>query len=267
MMLDDEFEKDQESLSKIVAKELEAIEDDDDYADAVRYIGMITADIAESSGETTSAQGDVFDDWDLPQQQQPNVDAYEELINQVGDVIFRDSRTDRSRKESFDSDYAMRWTHSGVYAGRGRAYDADADGGEGCTGNKSGVALRPLSRYYRNGYGVQHSQMQNVSARPSEADALAAARDRFGERCRTPFAIRSSKSSTDSFYCSKLVWRIYEDNEDYPTNVDSNHVKYFAWLKVKYGWLLGSYILLYWVAPDEIALDGDLHHYYRHYCP
>ena len=49
--------------------------------------------------------------------------------------------------------------------------------------------------------------------------------------------------------------------------VDSNHVKYFNWLKGKYGWVLGSYILLYWVAPDEIALDGDLHHYYRHYFP
>lgn len=267
LMLDDEFEKDQEALNKIVSKELKAIEDDDVYANAVRYIGMITADIAESSGEATNAQGDVFDAWNLPQQQQPNVADYEDLINQVGDVIFRDSRTDRSRKASFNHDYAMRWTHSGVYAGGGFAYDADASGGKDCTGSKSGVALRDLNRYYRSGYGVQHSQMEDASARPSEADALDAARDRFGVACQTPFVIRSSKTSTDSFYCSKLVWRIYEDNEDYPTNVDSNHVQYFDWLRGKYGWVLGSYILLYWVAPDEIALDGDLDHYYMHYFP
>ena len=266
LMLDDDSEKDAEALNKILAKELKAIKDDDVYANAVRYVGEIMADITGSSGEATNAQGDGFDVGDL-QQQQPSVADYERRINQVGDVVFRDTRTDRSVKASFDHDYAMRWTHSGVYAGDGDAYDADASGGVGCGGDGSGVALRPLSRYYRSGYGVQHSQMDNASARPSEADALDDAQDNYGVECETPFAIRSSKTSTDSFYCSKLVWRIYKDNEDYPTNVDSNHVRYFNWLVQKYKLVLASYIILYWVAPDEIALDGDLDHYYRHYFP
>ena len=265
LMLDDELEKDPEALNKIVAKELKVIEDDEVYADAVRYIHEIMADITRSGGEATSGQGDDFDVSAL-QQQQPNADDYESLINRVGDIIFRDTRTDRGVKDSFDHQYAMRWTHSGVYAGSGRAYDSDAGGGIGCTGDGSGVALRSLTRYYRSGYGVQHSQMKNVSARSSEAAALDAAQDRFGVACQTPFEGNSDRNSTDSFYCSKLVWRIYYDNEDHPTNVDSNHPTYWAWLNVKYSWL-AWYIIIYWVAPDEIALDWDLDQHYRHYIP
>ena len=266
MILDDDSEKDSEALSKIVAKERQLIEDDKVYADAVRYIGAVLAEVTGGGEATPQEYGNGFDGLDL-QRQEPNPDFYERRINQVGDVIFRDTRSDRSVKATYRHEYAMRWMHSGVYAGNGRAYDADADEGEGCAGNGSGVALRLLNRYYRNGYGIQHSQMKNASARASEADALDAAMDTFGVACRTPFAIKSSKTSTDSFYCSKLVWRIYEDNEDYPTDVDSNHFTYFDWLYKKYGWVTAAYILLYWVAPDEIALDGDLDHYYRQYFP
>ena len=267
LILDDDFAKDSERLAKIVAKERQLIEDDKVYADAVRYIDAIMAEVIGGGDATPEGHGDGFGDGNL-RQQQPDVDTYEELINQVGDVIFRDTRPDRSVKASFDHDYAMKWTHSAVYAGNGRAYDADASGGIGCSGDtKSGVALRPLNRFYRSGFGVQHSQMDKASARPSESDALDAAKESFGVECQTPFAIKSSKSSTDSFYCSKLVWRIYKDNEDHSTNVDSNHVKYFDWLRKKYGLVVGTAVLLYWVAPDEIALDGDLDHYYTHYFP
>ena len=42
--------------------------------------------------------------------------------------------------------------------------------------------------------------------------------------------------------------------------------RYFTWLNVKYNWL-AWYIIIYWVAPDEIALDWDLDRYYRYYIP
>ena len=74
----------------------------------------------------------------------------------------------------------------------------------------------------------------------------------------------TDKYSTGSFYCSKLTWRIYIDNETHPTNVDSNHPIYFGWLYLKYRHL-AWFIMLYYVAPDEIALDGDLDHYYETY--
>ena len=154
----------------------------------------------------------------------------------------------------------MRWTHAGVYSGFGQAHDAEASG---CPmdPNQGGVALRPLTRYFRDGFWVKYSQLETASGQASEAVALDNAKNTYGTLCEAPFSMYTSISSADEFYCSKLVWRIYNDNLTYPTNVNSNHPLYFGWLHHKYG-NLAFLIILYVVAPDEIALDIDLDHYY-----
>ena len=55
----------------------------------------------------------------------------------------------------------MDWSHVGVFAGNSLAYDAD---NSGCPGdpNGSGVALRPISRYYQNGYDIKYSQLASL---------------------------------------------------------------------------------------------------------
>ena len=145
-------------------------------------------------------------------------------------------------------------------------YDADADGGGDCTDNANGagVAYRPLERYYRNGYDVRYAQLANASWRSSEAGALDDAEDEYDTACETPFSLDVfNPQRTDTFHCSSLVWRIYLDNEDHSVNVDSNHPAYFEWLKAKYQFLGATFIITHAVAPDEIALDSDLNHYYE----
>ena len=145
------------------------------------------------------------------------------------------------------------------------AYDAD---NSGCPGdpNGSGVALRPISRYYQNGYDIKYSQLANAGWRSSEAGALEDAQGTYNTSCQTPFSLNIfSPRRTDTFHCSSLVWRIYYDNEDHPVNVDSNHRTYRKWLDSKYGWWLGWYIITFTIAPDDIALDSDLDSYYERY--
>ncbi len=174
---------------------------------------------------------------------------------------FRDTRANRGIKDSFNHAYAMRWTHTGVYADNGFAYDADANGGRDCTGDGSGVALRSLGRYFQDGFWVRFSQLETPAARASEDDAYLAARSNYGVACQTPFSLYTNRDSTDRFYCSKLTWQIYMDNATHSTDVDSNHPYYLAWLMGKYSYA-AYFIIFYIVAPDEISLDWDLDHYY-----
>ena len=255
LILDDELEKNPKALDEIVAKEKEVAKNDEVYARVVRYIEAITSNVGESESGITSQSGEA------PSVFGQTREYYETRINQVGDIILRDTRGDPGIKESFSHEYAMSWTHTGVYADNGLAYDADASGGAGCTGAGSGVALRSLNRYFQDGYWIGYSQLETVAGQESEEGAYLAAVEDYDTDCSTAFNIRSDKNSTDSFYCSKLTWRIYQDNPTHPTNVDSNHPTYFAWLYAKY-WVGAYYIILYWVAPDEIALDWDLDHYY-----
>ncbi len=254
LILDDALEKNPDALDELAAKEMEAIEDDEVYARAVEYIETITSDVAGADPGTSAKSGDT------PPVSGQNQQSYGDLINQVGDILYRDTRSDRSIKDSFNLEYAMRWTHTGVYADNGFAYDADANNGRGCTGDGSGVALRSLGQYFQNNFSVRFSQLRTASGRASEDDAYLAARSIYGVACQTPFSLSGSKSDTSSFYCSKLTWRIYKDNATHPTDVDSNHPNYFAWLYTRYGGY-AFYIILYIVAPDEIALDPDLDHY------
>ena len=140
----------------------------------VGYIEAITSNVGESESGTTSQSGEAPSVFGQTQE------SYKTQINQVGDIIFRDTRVDPGIKESFAHAYAMSWTHTGVYADNGPAYDADASGGVGCTGAGSGVALRSLSRYFQDGYWIGSSQLETAEGQESEEGAYLAAVDDFG---------------------------------------------------------------------------------------
>ena len=136
----------------------------------------------------------------------------------------------------------------------------------GCPGDPSGsgVALRPISIYYQNGYDIKYSQLADASWRWSEIRALNDAKNEYGTSCQTPFSLDVyHPQRTDTFHCSSLVWRIYIDNPHHSVSVDSNHTTYYDWLDARYPWWLAAYIITHVVAPDEIALDPDLDHYYE----
>ena len=66
---------------------------------------------------------------------------------------------------------------------------------------------------------------------------------------------------TSKFFCSKLVWRIYLDNDDHAVNVDSNGAAYHYWLQDRYPALVAALIIINTVAPDEIAFSPNLDNY------
>ena len=61
-------------------------------------------------------------------------------------------------------------------------------------------------------------------------------------------------SGTSKFFCSKLVWQVYLDSDQYSVNVDSNAAEYHYWLQERYLPLVAAIIIINTVAPDEIAL-------------
>ena len=156
------------AMKEVAEKEERAAETDKVYADAVRYIKAILGDGAgddrarsrSDAGQTLPAQ--IYD--------------YEAVIRQEGDIIYRDSQPTADFKESFPHACAMHWTHTGVYSGNGQAYDSDTKAGQYCTTVKnSGVALRSLDRYFREGFYIKFSELKTASGQASEDDALAAA--------------------------------------------------------------------------------------------
>jgi hypothetical protein len=268
----------QKVFDDVLKKEKELLEDDPVYAKVMKYIQAIALSKAEgdsvaNADEVWEVKGVAGEDGVLPGQslERPNLpdsisDEYlESQINRAGDIIFRNSHG-QPGGSSYHLPYIRDWSHVGVYATGGFVYDADADGGGDCTDNANGagVAYRPLERYYRNGYDVRYAQLANASWRSSEAGALDDAEDEYDTACETPFSLDVfNPQRTDTFHCSSLVWRIYLDNEDHSVNVDSKHPAYFEWLKAKYQFLGATFIITHAVAPDEIALDSDLNHYYE----
>ena len=107
-----------------------------------------------------------------------------------------------------------------------------------------------------------YSQLANSSWRSSEPGALEDAEDAYGTNCQTPFTrLWFDMSSTSKFFCSKLVWRIYLDNDDHSVDLNSYHYSYFLWLISRLSVSGALYILYSTVAPDEIARSSHLNHY------
>ncbi len=110
-----------------------------------------------------------------------------------------------------------------------------------------------------------YGQLANQSWRWSQAGALEDAQDAYGTDCQIPFTLNVfAMSGTSTFFCSKLVWRTYLDNENYSVNLDSNSFTYYWWLvnNPLWGWVSAWYIVTHTVAPDEIALSSYLDSYY-----
>lgn len=191
---------------------------------------------------------------------------YESRIHRVGDILYRDRP---KSKESLSWLWAMKWDHVGMYAGGGYVYDSDTS--EPC----AGVTRRPISAFIYTGNDVQFGQLRNSRGRSSVPGALRAAQRRFGNNCTTGYNWNFlARNSTDNLYCSQLVWRTYGTKlGSYNVNLDSNHWRYLLWLHVRYG---GSDPVratvpiatgLTAIAPDEIALDGDVRNYWSGVIP
>ena len=266
------LEKQQELVEKIQEKEEQIRERDPVYVQVKGYIAQI---MLSESGKNTAAgsgsnagsrlssrspgprDGGAFDRRAVSASL--TVDSGEEdRINRIGDILFKESAP--GNQGSFAPIYTMKWGHIALYAGQSQIYDAHPD--DCANTNNDGVALRPLNRIYENADSVMYSQLDNRSWRWSQSSAVDDAKSAYGTNCSTPFTRNPfTMSGTSKFFCSKLVWRVYLDNDTYSVNVDSNAVAYHRWLqRVWPDWLAGI-IIINTVAPDEIALSPHLDDY------
>ena len=188
-----------------------------------------------------------------------SVRDYERLIHRVGDILYRDRP---SSKDSYSWLWSMKWDHVGMYAGGGQVYDSDTP-----SSSCNGVTYRPLSAFISTGTDVQFGELRNSSGRSSVPGALRSARMQFGINCTTGYnMLFTDRYSTDSLYCSQLVWRTYGTKlGTYNVNLDSNDRDYTAWLVARYGGSnpINAYLIaISAIAPDEIALDNDVRNYW-----
>ena len=90
----------------------------------------------------------------------------------------------------------------------------------------------------------------------------------YGENCETPFSSNIfDLNGTSSFYCSKLVYRIFMDNNLHSANLNSNAFQYYYWLEQKHTLLWATLAIGFTVSPDEVALDPDLSSSYEESIP
>ena len=189
-----------------------------------------------------------------------NVDAEveEDNINRLGDLIFKE--TSAGQQGGFSFLYTMKWDHVAMYAGDVQVYDAHPRDCENTSDD--GVGVRSLQRLYDESDSVMYSQLQNSGWRWSVPGALSDAQDDYGTDCSIPFTRNPfAMSGTSKFFCSKLIWRAYLDNDNYSVNVDSNAAAYHYWLQDRYGPLPAAIIIINTVAPDEIALSPNVDDY------
>ena len=276
----DSLAKQEEIIARLLKDEKELLDADPVYVRVEDYIQKIAAanlqdadSLEEQVKEDEGAEKK--DDTGSEKTIGPEVTGYyDTLVNQRGDVVFLDSRARQQTPNYITALYAKDWTHVGLYAGSSMVYDSHP---APCGGrNHGGVGLRPANaHFFRSGSRVMLAQLSTSSKRWTEGRALdqAQASTRFGDDCRKPFSFNflESKFSTNSFYCSKLVWRVYWDNRHYPRNIDSNSSRYLYWLitspdngRVPIPWYIAYSLVLISVTPDEIAYDGDLNNYARY---
>ena len=268
----DDLAKQEELAEEIQQKERKLLEGDPAYLKVKGYIAEIMSERAgdnaqsdadsEKAGSSFAQFGEILDgnpsDVHEASSSLTVSDDEEDEINRVGDVIFKESSA--GHRGTFTPTYTMKWGHIALYSGDGRIYDAHPDR---CRGrSRNGVALRSLSRMYENADSVMYAQLDNQSWRWSQARALGDAEDAYGTNCSTPFTRNAfAMSGTSKFFCSKLVWRVYLDNENYSVDVNSNAVAYHQWLQEVWPEWLAGIIIINTVAPDEIALSPHLDDY------
>lgn len=80
--------------------------------------------------------------------------------------------------------------------------------------------------------------------------------NKYGANGQTPYNYNLANKYTDkALYCSQLVWKFYQM---LGIDVDSNNPMYAAWLRIMYGTVVGNYVSVNAVAPDEIGLTSKL---------
>ena len=252
-------------------KQKELVDNDQVYKQAVEYIKVMSPDNADETSASAvvvrdaDSFGNVSGDGALGQGilPQSSTALLEDSINQVGDMLFRNAAANSSGSViGFSPLYAKEWSHVGMYAGPGNIYDSN---NQDCEGTDSdGVAVRLLQEFYDDADTIMYAQLANSSWRSNQAEVLKDAKSNYGTNCSTPFTMNPfSMNGTSSFFCSKLVWRAYLDDDNYPVDLDSNSWTYYWWLLPKYGWATSWYIITHTVAPDEVALSSHVDRYYQ----
>ncbi len=162
---------------------------------------------------------------------------------QVGDVMLVGSSGKLGKLTAFL--YAMDYSHTGNYHGNSLVYESNADG----------VRLKPLSGWQESGKFIALARNNKVAA-SSVQSALAWAEGQYGTNGSTPYNYWYPNKTTNSrLYCSQLSWKIHKR---VGVDLDSNSSYYRAWLASKWGWWLANLVGGPAVAPDEVALDGDI---------
>jgi len=144
--------------------------------------------------------------------------------------------------------YAMTYSHVGVYDGSNLVYES----------NQDGVKLRALKEWQTKGKYVGLAR-NNRTSMVQNNNALNWAKTKWKTNGETAYNTWFIDKNTDSkLYCSQLVWKIQKYNN---VDVDSNHWTYMLWMSARYWLLFGVGVpvaVTMMVAPDEIALDGDI---------
>lgn len=252
---------------QVIADKIERIEQrirdtDPVYVAMLQYLDTLNEDAFSAETSVQGSTGHTTDD-------------YEDLIHRVGDIMYRD----RPGK-SLSWFWSKNWDHVGMYAGDGQVYDSDTPSGER---ECHGVARRPISNFIDDGIEVQFGELRNSRGRSSVPGALSAAVSQFGDNCTTGYNRNFlARQSTSKLYCSQLVWRTYGTKLGrYNVNLDSNHWRYLLWLQAKYTTMAlplhpgvtalvsvsALTVGLRAIAPDEIALDGDVRNYWSGVIP
>ena len=270
--------KQHKDVEKIREKHSKLINEDATYKKTIQHIETMMTPAADSGAAqggnanflASAANRKVgdrsnqhFDELDPAVQiSSDELQQLEDAINREGDLLFRNASDSSSGVAlGFSEFYAMDWSHVGMYSGDSEIFDSS---NEECSNGQDGVALRELEEFYNDADDVMYAQLANQSWRWSQEGAMEDSQNAYGTNCQTPFTMNVfTISGTSSFFCSKLVWRTYLDNENYSVDVNSNHFDYFWWLYQKYGFMGAWYIITFTVAPDEIALDTDLDNYYE----
>lgn len=270
--------KEEKAIEQLQKKQQDLIDNDRVYKQAVEYIkAMSPADPGEDAGAVSgasavagmtaarieSAASSSSEASEI--QVQSSTTRPEDSINQIGDMLFRDAAASSSGSAiGFSAFYARQWSHVGMYDGSGKIYDSSDQDCAETDDEDDGVALRSLQEFYDDADNIMYAQLADSSWHANQAEVIKAAKQNYGTDCSTPFTMWVfSLNGTSSFFCSKLVWRAYLDDDDYPVDLDSNSLTYYWWLHRMYGWSLAWYIINYTVAPDEIALSPHVDRYYQ----
>lgn len=146
--------------------------------------------------------------------------------------------------------WAFMYEHSGIYYGkRNKSYNEVYE-----STSNGGVQFKDVKTWQDRSYYVGiHRSVIDVNRIAATFERLI---NTYGYDGRTPYNYNLANKYIDTaLYCSQLVWKFYLM---LGVDVDSNDSMYASWLRLKYGSIIGNYVSVNAVAPDEVALTSKL---------